>query len=153
MTKDQGLQADHDRMMLLKAKEVATMSADPSTKVGAVLQEAGPVSPLTDYHIGFNGFPSRIAEDERLHDREKKYGLVVHAEERAIMACGLKSIGGTIYVTHLPCAHCMLLVVDAGIRRVVLPMPTDDYEERWADSTAKSKAIADEAGLILEYKA
>ena len=64
------------------AKHISLWSKDPSTKVGCVV--VGEDREIRS--TGFNGFPRGIDDDdERLMDREKKYPLICHAEENAIM--------------------------------------------------------------------
>jgi dCMP deaminase len=50
--------------------------------------------------------------------------LTVHAEANAIMSAGReKSFGATLYCTHLPCWNCTLLIINAGITKVVYEVP------------------------------
>ena len=64
------------------AQHISTWSKDPSTKVGCVV--VGEDREIRS--TGFNGFPRGINDDEeRLTDREKKYPLICHAEENAII--------------------------------------------------------------------
>src|ERR1039457_4733777 len=107
-----------DRKFIDMAVLVSSWSKDPSTKVGCVIAD----SDHAQLSEGFNGFPRGIADDERLHQREIKYRLIVHAEANAIAAAarnghGLK--GATAYVTFCPCPQCAALLIQAGIVRVV----------------------------------
>ena len=66
------------RMALLCAQ----MSKDPNTQVGAVI--VGPDREVRS--TGFNGLPRGVADTaERLHDRETKLKLIVHAEMNAVL--------------------------------------------------------------------
>src|SRR5689334_23352884 len=91
-----------DQRLLALAQHIAAWSKDPSTKVGAVV--AG--SDKTAIALGYNGFPPRIVDDARLHDRDKKYSLIVHAEENALANARFDVRGGTLYSTHFPCTNC-----------------------------------------------
>lgn len=72
-----------DRHFIRIAREVASISKDPSTKVGVVL-----VKNRRIIGTGYNGFPEGIADTpERLNDRPTKYKLMLHAEENAIANC------------------------------------------------------------------
>lgn len=107
-----------DRKFIDMALMVSSWSKDPSTKVGCVIAD----SDHAQLSEGFNGFPRGIADDDRLHHRETKYRLIVHAEANAIAAAarnghGLK--GATAYVTFCPCPQCAALLIQAGIVRVV----------------------------------
>ena len=99
---------------------------------------------------GFNGFPRGIADDsERLGDREKKYPLICHAEENAIMHAariGLALKGCTAYVTWPPCTRCARSLIQAGVVEVVYPQESE-VPERWMDDFKMSTMMMDEAGL------
>lgn len=135
-----------DARFLALAEHVAGWSKDPSTKVGAVI-----VSPdrrrLT---TGYNGFPQGIADDSRLHDRDTKYGMVVHAELNAVLNCPERPVGATLYVWPLPpCSNCAAAIIQAGIRRVVCP---PSWQERWAASNELAAAMLAEAGVVLDVR-
>jgi deoxycytidylate deaminase len=50
--------------------------------------------------------------------------LTVHAETNAIVEAGRqRTIGGTLYTTHLPCWDCAKLIVNSGVKRVVFEQP------------------------------
>src|SRR6266851_1354070 len=61
-----------------------------------------------------------------------------HAEEEALSVAGDRSRDGTLYVNLEPCAHehrspsCAQLVIDAGLRRVVIAMTDPDERVRGA---------------------
>jgi len=44
----------------------------------------------------------------------------VHAEMNALIQAGKASRGGTLYVNAFPCKICARMIVNAGIRRVVI---------------------------------
>ncbi|MEC9336570.1 MAG: CMP deaminase, partial [Candidatus Thermoplasmatota archaeon] len=74
--------ADWDGRFLGLAAHIAAWSKDPSTQVGCVI--VGPDREVRS--TGFNGLPRGIADTEaRLTNRERKYPLICHAEENAIM--------------------------------------------------------------------
>jgi diaminohydroxyphosphoribosylaminopyrimidine deaminase/5-amino-6-(5-phosphoribosylamino)uracil reductase len=62
----------------------------------------------------------------------------LHAEEEALSVAGDRSRNGTLYVNLEPCAHehrspsCAQLVIDAGLRRVVIAMKDPDERVRGA---------------------
>lgn len=107
-----------DAWFLALAAHVATASKDPSTQCGAVIVRPD----RTIAGVGFNGFPRGIRDDARLHDRETKYGLVIHAEMNALLHLREPARGCMIY-THpiAPCIRCAVHLVQAGIVRVVAP--------------------------------
>lgn len=133
-----------DLHFLKHAELVSEMSKDPSTKVGAVIvtEEKFIVS------TGYNGFPRGIKDDDRLHNREVKYDIIIHAELNAILTAASqgKSVrGGTIYTWPLPpCIKCATLLIQSGINRVVSFNPTN---ERWIESCKLADELMEEAGI------
>ena len=68
----------------------------------------------------------------------------LHAEQNAIISAasmGNAIEGGTIYITHQPCVICAKMIVNAGIKRIVV-------REGYPDEL--SMEILDEAGLKVE---
>jgi len=131
--------------------EMAQVTAKRSTclrrNVGAII--------VKDKHIvatGYNGAPRGI-----MHCRERggcmreKLGIpsgerhelcmALHAEQNAIIQAatlGVSIEGATIYVTHQPCIICAKMIINAGIKRIVV-------KEGYPDKLAVD--ILDEAGL------
>ncbi|MGX8773998.1 MAG: deoxycytidylate deaminase [Bacillota bacterium] len=114
--------------------DFAVLTARRSTclrrQVGAVI--------VQDKHIiatGYNGAPRGIA-----HCGEREGGCLrkelgvpsgekhelcraLHAEQNAIIQAatlGQSVEGGTIYITHQPCAICAKMIINAGIQRIVV---------------------------------
>ena len=131
------------------ANFVAGWSKDPSTQVGAVIANANTKRMVS---MGFNGFPAGVEDSEdRLETREIKYEMVVHAEANALLFAGPAAEGCTLYVTPLPpCARCAVLIIQAGISRVVCPTP-DKSKEPWATQSQISETMFGEAGVQLDY--
>lgn len=131
-----------DRHWLGVARAVAKASKDPSTKVGAIIIRPDG----TDASTGFNGFPRSIRDTRRrLHDRQTKYSLVLHAEENAILKARENLAGCTLYVTPLfSCKNCALRIIQAGIVRVVSPPPD---QARWQSSYDEAMELYREAGV------
>ena len=126
------------------AKHVALLSKDPSTKVGAVIFD--PKRRLVS--AGYNGFARGVADHPtRLHDRDTKYKLVLHAEKNAIMFATAPLDACTLVVTHPCCAQCAALTIQAGIKHVVWPKPGKDFMDRWAEDYAFAVAQFGEAGV------
>ena len=134
--------------------EMAELTAKRSTcirrSVGAVI--------VKDRHAiatGYNGAPSGIAHCEERGGciRQKlnvpsgqrhELCMALHAEQNAIIqaaAMGNSIEGGTIYITHQPCAICAKMIINAGIKRIVIK---DGYPDELAAS------ILEEAGLKIE---
>tara|TARA_A200000159_G_C7236869_1_gene302750 strand:+ start:233 stop:703 length:471 start_codon:yes stop_codon:yes gene_type:complete len=130
------------------AMHIANWSKDPSTKVGCVV--VGEDREIRS--TGFNGFPRGIKDDEeRLLDREKKYPLICHAEENAIMHAariGVSLKGSTAYVTWPPCSRCARSLIQSGIKEIIYPTP-GEIPERWIEDFNISNGMISEAGVIV----
>ena len=134
--------------------EMAELTAKRSTcmrrQVGAVI--------VKDRHAiatGYNGAPRGImhCEDrggclrQQLNvpsGQRHELCMALHAEQNAIIqaaAMGHGIEGGTIYITHQPCAICAKMIINARITRIVI-------REGYPDELAAS--ILDEAGLAIE---
>ena len=131
--------------------EMAELTAKRSTcmrrHVGAVI-----VKDRRAIATGYNGAPRGImhCEDrggclrQQLNvpsGQRHELCMALHAEQNAIIqaaAMGNSIEGGTIYITHQPCAICAKMIINAGISRIVV-------KEGYPDQL--SVDILDEAGL------
>ena len=134
----------HMRFLEL-AECIATWSKDPSRGVGSVI-----VSPMRQVlATGYNGLPRGFEDHPDRLQRPVKYDLIVHAEMNAIIQCarnGVSPVGATIYSSFSPCIHCSLLIVQAGINRVVTRAIARGDED-WNDSIDKSVMLFEEVGV------
>jgi len=131
--------------------EMAALTSKRSTcmrrQVGAVI--------VKDKHIiatGYNGAPRGVKHCEERGGclREKldvpsgerhELCMAVHAEQNAIIQAatlGQSIEGGVIYVTNQPCVICAKMIINAGIKRIVV-------REGYPDQL--SRDILAEAGL------
>ena len=135
-----------DTRFLELAKQIASWSKDPSTKVGCVV--VGPDREIRS--TGFNGLPRGIKDsDERLNNREIKYPMICHAEENAIMHAariGISLKECKAYVTWPPCTRCARSLIQAGITEVIYPKSVD-IPERWATDLDLSLNMFKEAKI------
>lgn len=135
-----------DKRFLELAKHISSWSKDPSRQIGAVAVSCD----RQILSIGYNGFPRGINDDERLHDRETKYPLIVHAEMNAIYNATLNGISlrdSILYVWGLPvCSDCARGVIQVGIGRVVMNNP-NEHLGHWHDHWDKTKAMFDEVAI------
>jgi dCMP deaminase len=140
--------AKWDKRFMELAGFIAQWSKDPSTKVGAAI-----VDPHNKRVVstGFNGFPFGVQDTaDRLEDRSIKYEMVVHAETNALMFAGNQADGCTLYVTPLPpCARCAVLIIQAGIKRIVSPTPNTS-KEPWKTQFKISSQMFEEAGVTVD---
>jgi dCMP deaminase len=134
-----------DARFLGLAKHIAGWSKDPSTGVGAIVVD----KKNRVVSLGFNGLPRGVEDSgDRLHNRETKYELVVHAEANALLFASRPVDGCTLYVWPLPpCSRCAAKIIQAGITRVVCPPVPDSVSDRWAESNLLAFEILDEAGV------
>lgn len=134
--------------------EMAELTAKRSTcsrrNVGAVI-----VRDNRAVATGYNGAPRGLAHcEEKGGCMREKLGVpsgqrhelcrALHAEQNAIISAasmGNAIEGGTIYITHQPCVICAKMIVNAGIKRIVV-------REGYPDEL--SQEILDEAGLKVE---
>jgi dCMP deaminase len=133
-----------DEWFLGLAAYIATRSKDPSTKVGAVIARRDNTVAAT----GYNGFPRYISDAPGLlGNRDEKLKRTIHAEVNAILTAKEPLHGYHLFCTLMPCSHCALLVIQAGITRVVCKAPTKEQNERWGDSFKLSHDLFSEANI------
>jgi len=111
-----------DRRFFKLAEEVSCWSKDPGAQVGAVI-----VAPSKrEVVIGYNGFVRGAHDDDySLLTTKEKNELTVHAELNAILNARRPLTGWTLYTTKAACSACALVIIQAGITRVVAPRPED----------------------------
>ena len=123
--------ADWHTRFLDLAQHIATWSKD-TTKVGAVA--VGPNREVLA--TGYNGPPRGVEDRPERFVRPAKYLFASHAEMNLIAHAARHGISldrATVYVTHHPCSTCARLLIQAGIRAVVVgggttSMPADEFE-------------------------
>lgn len=136
-----------DTRYLMRAKQQAEWSKDVNTKVGAIIVDARHHA-VSD---GFNGFPHGLPDEEyRLTNKVLKNDLTIHAEMNALLFARCDVSGMTLYVwPYAPCVRCAVHIIQAGIARVVAPMPL--FYSSWAQSQIKGIDCFKEAGTRLDY--
>lgn len=118
-----------DEYFMQMAELAATRSTCLRRQVGAVI--------VRHKHViatGYNGVPRGMVHCEERGGclREKlnvpsgerhELCMGLHAEQNAIIQAatlGQSIEGGIIYVTHQPCVICAKMIINAGIRRIVV---------------------------------
>ena len=137
-----------DKRFMELAQQISTWSKDPSSKIGAVIVN----DERRILATGYNGFPRGIDDsDERLNNKDEKYPRIIHAEMNALMNAlynGVAVKGATLYVYGLPvCPSCTKCVIQAGIKRVVIPSEKTDkgnWQEVW---DTQSSEMLKESGV------
>lgn len=103
---------------------------------------------------GYNGAPSGVRHCEETGCLRQKLNVPsgkshelcrgLHAEQNAIIQAarhGQNITGGTLYCTNQPCVICAKMIINAGIRRIVI-------KEGYSDELAVE--MLTEAGLKIE---
>ncbi len=138
-----------DEYFMRFAELAATRTTCLRRSVGAVI--------VKNKHIlatGYNGAPKKVPHCKDLGGclREKlnvpsgeRHELcrALHAEQNAIIQCAMTGQNiewATIYITHQPCIICSKMIINAGIKRIVV-------REGYPDNLAKQ--ILSEAGLSI----
>ena len=112
---------------------IAKLTSERSTclrrKVGAVIVQDRQI-----VATGYNGAPRGLAHCDELGGcLREKMGVpsgerqelcrALHAEQNAIIQAatsGNSIEGATMYVTHQPCSICAKMIINAGIRKVIV---------------------------------
>lgn len=108
-----------DELFMSVAHTVAQKSKDPSTKVGCVI--VGPDNEPRSF--GWNGFARGVNDDSQRMERPTKYDWTIHGEANAVANAarvGIPLKDCTAYVTHFPCKSCADMLIQSGIKCVVI---------------------------------
>lgn len=137
-----------DYHFMLQAKLWATMSKDPSRKIGAVI-----VNGKKPVASGYNGFPSLLLDkEEYLSNREIKYKRTLHAEVNALHNAaefGIPVKDCVMYVYGLPtCSNCALHIISSKIKKVVY-CDINSGGSIWIDEGILTKELFEEANIEL----
>jgi dCMP deaminase len=134
-----------DERFLRLAEHISTWSKDPSTAVGSCIVRPD----KTIASLGFNGLPRHVIDSaDRLHDRDTKLKMVIHAETNSILNAKEPLAGYTIYVWPFhPCSACAACIIQAGIHRVVAPISDN---ARWAANFELARMMFSEAGVAVD---
>lgn len=107
---------------MLGAVVASYCSKDTSSKVGAVVVSEDVGATLS---TGYNGLPIGVDDTKKERfDRPLKYEYFEHAEANAIHLAarnGVKLNGATMFITATPCAPCARAIIQAGIKKIVIP--------------------------------
>jgi dCMP deaminase len=137
-----------DQRLVKLAREVASWSKDPSTKVGCVIRGDNP----RHVAVGYNGFPRGIEDTpERLSDRGTKNLLMQHAERSALDNATFDTAGATLVTTFFPCCDCAKSIVSKEIKSVVVASTGLPEHEPWSSQAKQSREILIEAGVAIRF--
>ncbi len=117
-----------DEYFLSIAKLVATRSTCLRRNVGAVVVKNKQV-----LATGYNGAPSGIVHCEEVGCMREELGIpsgerhelcrALHAEQNAFLQAARHGISldrGTLYITTQPCSICAKMIINVGIKKVVI---------------------------------
>jgi dCMP deaminase len=114
----------HQRFLSL-AQSIAKWSKDPRTKVGAVAVD--PARRIVE--TGYNGLPRGVRDVSERMLPPRKYLWTAHAEENLVAHAARDRLQGTaVFVTHLCCARCARMLINAGISEVVVGEGTTNMD-------------------------
>lgn len=134
------------RRFLGLARSVSLWSKDPSTRVGAVAVDDRSRRIL---ETGYNGLPRGVEDRPERMVRPEKYLWTSHAEANLVAhAARDRLAGSTVYVTHLCCASCARLLVNAAVAEVVVGAGTTSMDPREFEVAIQ---MFGEAGVKLTY--
>ena len=126
-----------DEYFLKMAELVSQRSTCLRRKVGAVLAKDKKI-----LATGYNGAPSGLAHcldigclrDKLRIPSGQRHELCrgLHAEQNAIIQASLHGVsvkGSTLYVTNHPCIICAKMIINAGIKEIVI---SEGYPDKMA---------------------
>lgn len=136
-----------DEYFMQITKLVASRATCLRRKVGAII--------VKDRHIlstGYNGPPKGVKHCDEIGGclREKlnvpsgermELSRAVHAEQNAIIQAaklGINIEGADMYVTNQPCFICAKMIINAGIRRVII---NEGYPDKYAEEILKEAKV------------
>jgi dCMP deaminase len=112
-----------DDYFLSMAFLTARRSKDPNTQVGACIVDNN----KRIVGLGYNGFPTGCSDDVLPWARQAdsilhtKYAYVCHAEVNSILNKGSANVqGAALYVALFPCNECAKIIIQAGIRTLLV---------------------------------
>jgi dCMP deaminase len=136
-----------DEYFMSIARQVATRATCLRRQIGAVL--------VLDKRIlctGYNGPPSGLPHCDQIGCLREQLNVPsgerhelcrgLHAEMNAFLQAskhGIRIDGATLYCTHHPCILCSKMLINAGVRRVVI---SDDYPDELSKEMLAAGGVA-----------
>ena len=148
------LLATHDKneFFMGTVYEVARLSKDPRTKIGAVLVKNNNI-----ISVGYNNFPSKVLDlESRYNTKEIKYQFIVHAELNSILNAakqGIHTNNSILFTQGIPCNECAKAIIQGGIRQVVVhyQWPNLIHSPKWVQSIETSKIMFEESKVDIVW--
>ena len=140
------------RAYLRCAYEVARLSSDPSSQVGALI-----IDPDTKAIVssGYNDIPRRVDKISNWRwQKPEKYKWVEHAERNAIFnacAAGPSCDGSIMVCPWACCVDCARAIIQSGIRALYVHQAAmEKTPKRWSESIQEAWDMLREAGVSIE---
>ena len=127
---------------------------DVSTRSTCLRRQIGALVVKNDVIIstGYNGAPRGFPHCLDVGCRRDKLNIAsgerheecvgVHAEQNALLQAGRDAEGATLYVNAFPCKICAKLLINAGVKRVVI---SGDYSDK------EGLEYLEKAGIALTF--
>jgi len=146
MNKTKNARPSWDEYFTQIAQLVSKRSTCLRRKVGAVIVKQRRV-----LATGYNGTPSGITHCEKTGCLRQKLGIPsgqrhelcrgLHAEQNALLQASLYGIslaGATLYCTNQPCVICVKMIINAGIKEIIM---VAGYPDKLAQKFLKEAKI------------
>ena len=146
LEKKKNVRPSWDEYFIDIARLVSKRSTCLRRKVGAVIVKQRRV-----LATGYNGTPTNITHCEETGCLRQSLGIPsgqrhelcrgLHAEQNALLQASLYGIsleGSSIYCTNQPCVICVKMLINAGIKEVVI---RDGYPDKLAREFLKEAKI------------
>ena len=140
-----------DDYFLKVARLISSRSTCLRRQVGAII-----VIEKRILATGYNGTPQGLIHCEKIGCRRENEGIPsgerqelcrgLHAEQNAIIQAALYGIsikGAFLYCTHQPCSICTKMIINSGIKRIVI---ANGYPDKMAQD------LLSEAGIPIEKR-
>lgn len=128
------------------AQMLSQRSDDPTNRVGCILILHNEV-----VAIGWNGFPAKTLYGEfprataSNQAAERKEHYVIHAEQNALLTRNkrnLKDDSSTLYTNKVPAREVVPMLIQAGVKNIVVPQePSDEPENHAFFQALKSRKL------------
>ncbi len=118
---------------LVMAQAMASRSEDPDFKVGAIALSHDNRIIAAAYNGLMPGFTPPYGFWDR--KREERSPYMIHAEQNLCSLVRRNEVGSVI-VTHMPCMHCMRLLLACGVVKVYYNLEYDEATQ-WASRIAR----------------
>jgi len=130
-----------DEYFLKIADLVSTRSTCPRLHVGAVL-----VKDRMIVSTGYNGSPRKTDQCDEVGCRVVNDHCIRtnHGEENAVLQAaynGISTKGATLYTKYFPCEHCVKILINAGVERIVYQEIYKNLDQTFARELLKQAEV------------